>query len=308
MASEKIPSVSIDGTEIPLSDFEDMSQEEQIEMMRLWFRENYEDPVERTPYESSEGGYIYIWGGPYDAREELSVFEGYVPDEVIEKLAHDLSMDCPEWTGAETPSDYEDGYLALILSDNEYFQSFSDSIENINEILEANVDGAAQTHLFGLLYVSVITAIETYLSDAFINAVLKDNQHLRRFVENNPEFSQKRFSLSEIFSRHESIKDEVKEYLLSQLWHNIAKIKPMYETTLGAHFPSNLGPIFQAINKRHDLVHRNGKDKDGKQIELTKQDVESLMEDALGFINHINEQMVKNEEESAKRGSENNCC
>ena len=188
--------------------------------------------------------------------------------------------------------------MALILSDNEYFQSFSNSIDNIKEILEANVDGAAQTHLFGLLYVSVITAIETYLSDAFINTVLKDNQHLRSFVENNPEFLKKTFSLSEIFSRHENIKDEVKEYLLSQLWHNIAKIKPMYETTLGVYFQSNLGPIFQAINKRHDLVHRNGKDKEGDQIELTKQDVESLIEKALGFINHINEQMVNNDEET----------
>lgn len=98
MANEDIHSISIDDAEIPLSDFEDMSREEQIETMRSWFLENYEDPVERTPYESSEGGYIYIWGGPYDAHEELSVFGGYVPDDVIEELAHDLSMDCPEWT------------------------------------------------------------------------------------------------------------------------------------------------------------------------------------------------------------------
>lgn len=292
------PSIIIDGTEIHLGDFEEMSREEQIETMRAWFLENYEDPVERTPYESREGGYIYIWGGPYDAYDELSVFGGYVPDDVIEELAHDLSMDCPEWTSAEKPSDYEDGYLALILSDNEYFKSFNESIGNIKEILEANVDGAAQTHLFGLLYVSVITAVETYLSDAFINTILGDNQHLRKFVENNPEFLKKTFSLSEIFVRHESIKDEVKEYLLSQLWHNIAKIKSMYETTLDVSFPSNLGPIFQAINIRHDLVHRNGRDKNGVQIELSIEDVETLIKNASSFINHINEQLDSNDEET----------
>jgi hypothetical protein len=270
MKNDETPTVTIDGSDIPLDDFCEMSQEEQIKMMRSWFLQNYEDPVERTPYESREGGYIYIWGGPYDAHEELSIFGGYVSDEVIEELAHALSMDCPEWTSAEQPSDYEDGYLELILSDNEYFQSFNQSIENIEEILEANVHGAAQTHLFGLLHVNVITAIETYLSDAFINTVLNDNQHLRQFVESNPEFSKKSFSLSEIFSRHESIKDEVKEYLISQLWHNIAKIKPMYEAALGVTFPSNLGAIFQAINVRHDLVHRNGRNKDDVQIELSK--------------------------------------
>jgi hypothetical protein len=298
MNNDETPSVTIDGTEIHLSDFKKMSREEQIETMRAWFLESYEDPVERTPYESREGGYIYIWGGPYYAHDELSVFWGYVPDDAIEELAHDLSMDCPEWTSSEKPSDYEDGYLALILSDNEYFKSFNNSIGNIKEILEANVDGTAQTHLFGLLYVSVITAIETYLSDAFINTILGDNQHLRKFVENNPEFSKRTFSLSEIFARHESIKDEVKEYLLSQLWHNIAKIKPMYEATLDVIFLSNLGPIFQAINIRHDYVHRNGRDKNGVQIELSKEDVETLIANASSFINHIDEQLNSNDEET----------
>lgn len=30
------------------------------EVMRSWFLSNYEDPAENTPYESAEGGYIYI--------------------------------------------------------------------------------------------------------------------------------------------------------------------------------------------------------------------------------------------------------
>jgi hypothetical protein len=36
-----------------------------------WFQRNFEDPVHQTPFESAEGGYIYLWGGPYDAAEEL---------------------------------------------------------------------------------------------------------------------------------------------------------------------------------------------------------------------------------------------
>jgi hypothetical protein len=40
-----------------------------IEMMVAWFFENFENPAERTPYD--EGCYVWIWGGPCDAREEL---------------------------------------------------------------------------------------------------------------------------------------------------------------------------------------------------------------------------------------------
>lgn len=39
--------------------------------MLEWFAANFEDPAESTPYESAEGGYIWIWGGPYDAREQI---------------------------------------------------------------------------------------------------------------------------------------------------------------------------------------------------------------------------------------------
>ncbi|WP_140162513.1 hypothetical protein [Billgrantia desiderata] len=247
MEAEESPTITIEFTEVPLSDFEDMSREEQMETMRAWFLENYEDPVERTPYESREGGYIYIWGGPFNAYDELSIFGGYVPDDVIEKLAHDLSMECPEWTSAAKPSDYEDDYLELILSDNEYFKSFNDSIEHVNEILAADVGGAAQAHLYGLLYTSVITAVETYLSDAFINTVLSDSAYLRAFVERNPEFAKKTFKLSEVFLKHEGIKDEVKDYLLSQLWHNMKKIKPMYKATLGVSFPEDLGRYLKQL-------------------------------------------------------------
>jgi hypothetical protein len=36
-----------------------------------WFLANYEDPAESTPYCSAEGGYQYLCGGPYAAREEI---------------------------------------------------------------------------------------------------------------------------------------------------------------------------------------------------------------------------------------------
>src|SRR6185437_5627783 len=68
--------------------------------MKEWFLANYTDPVENTPYESAEGGYIFIWGGPYDPREELDTqFGGDVPDEIIQELADELTDIAPEWTG-----------------------------------------------------------------------------------------------------------------------------------------------------------------------------------------------------------------
>jgi hypothetical protein len=62
--------------------------------MLHWFGRNFEDPANETPYNSQEGGYLYIWGGPYDAREELGdEFEGLVPDDLIDEVVDEVQRD-----------------------------------------------------------------------------------------------------------------------------------------------------------------------------------------------------------------------
>jgi len=66
--------------------FRRFPKSEKIDLMVEWFYQNYEDPANSTPYESAEGGYQYIWGGPYDANDEIgSMFGGLVPDKWIEE-------------------------------------------------------------------------------------------------------------------------------------------------------------------------------------------------------------------------------
>jgi hypothetical protein len=40
-----------------------------VELMVLWFFQNFEDPAHNTPWD--EGECVFIWGGPFDARAEL---------------------------------------------------------------------------------------------------------------------------------------------------------------------------------------------------------------------------------------------
>ena len=101
-----------DGHGISRTSFRSMGKAEKIELMAVWFRSNYEDPVERTPYETAEGGYQWIWGGPYDAREELSEkFEGIVPDAWIEEAVEEVESDgLTDWAPKPKPEDYDDSW------------------------------------------------------------------------------------------------------------------------------------------------------------------------------------------------------
>ena len=84
----------------PADAFTEMSDEEQHEAMWEWFHAHFEDPANQTPYESAEGGYIYIWGGPYDARDQIgNEFYEVVPQEVMDRVIERIQRDGWEWAG-----------------------------------------------------------------------------------------------------------------------------------------------------------------------------------------------------------------
>lgn len=273
-------------------DLKNSDKDTQIEVMRTWFFRHFEDPANSTPYESAEGGYIYIWGGPYDAQEELeSEFSGVVPSEVIEELANELSETSWEWSGIPSGKDFDDYVLEDIASLSEFLYSFEASISDITELLLAPVDISVAHCFYRLLYANVITALETYLSDAFISSVLQNQQLLRRFIETTPEFRKEKVPVSDIFKAFEAIEPKARRYLGEIRWHNLERVKPMYRDTLGIEFPTELDKLFSAILVRHDIVHRNGKTKDGAERVITRDSVHQLITNVESFVFHIENQL-----------------
>ena len=75
--------------------FAEMSEKEQIDAMVDWFNLMFEDPHNQMPYAGKDtdipyavGNYLYPWGGPYDAIEELEDrFSSVAEFETIEKAA-----------------------------------------------------------------------------------------------------------------------------------------------------------------------------------------------------------------------------
>ncbi|MDT8332591.1 hypothetical protein RQ831_16155 [Roseomonas gilardii] len=69
------------------SQLKKMSRVRQVAYLTYWFNEMFVDPAEETPYESREGGYQYIFGGPYDARDELDDQFSHLVTEGVISLA-----------------------------------------------------------------------------------------------------------------------------------------------------------------------------------------------------------------------------
>jgi hypothetical protein len=269
-------------------------KETQISVMKTWFLQHYEDPAEHTPHESKEGGYIYIWGGPYESIEELEAeFGNLVSKEVIKKLSEELDKISEKWSGKPRQEGFDDYLITAIANFSEYLSNFQNIIIDIDVLLKTQVHCSVSTCFHRLLYINVITAMETYLSDAFINTVMNDDHLLRRFVETTPEFQKEKIPLSHIFQTMEGIKSKTQHYLARMVWHHLDKVKELYSHTLKVEFPQDLKMLFSAVVLRHDIVHRNGKTKDGKDLLIISSDVIELIKTVTAFVLHVDEQLPK---------------
>jgi len=282
---------------ITAADLSKADPELQEEVMRVWFYENY-DPPDDLPYDGREGGYQFIYGGPFDPQEELeSEFSGVVPDSVIEKLAKELRNISFEWSAPDPGPDPDDEYLqhlsGSIKGSLGPFEEFKRSASDIRGLSQVKVESARQQCFNRLLYANVIAALEAYLSDFFQTALDKHSELRRRFVETNPEYSKQKFSLSKVFEEYERIDVRVGEYLVSVLWHNLAVVKNMFADTLEIKFTDKLDRLFTAVLARHDLVHRNGRKKEGGEHCITLDQVDELLKMSETLVDDIEAQWKK---------------
>ena len=278
-------------TRFTTEDFDGLDARAQAEIMRAWFLDNYEDPVHSLPYESREGGYIWVYGGPYDAGQVLrDMFEALVSERIIERLAQELVDECPEWV--EQSHLIDDDYIGsvYVLEPTAYFDEYQQAMVSHRALLHLGVPHQAENRFYGMVFVNLIAMMEAYLSDAFIGTVLESEPFMRKFVASTPEFKDRNISLAEIYGTLDTIRSTVEKYLGDVVWHRLAKVKKMYRDTLGVSFPDDLGAIFRAIQVRHALVHRNGKIR-GKEVVITKMSVEVLAEKIEEFIQHIEDQI-----------------
>jgi len=271
-------------------------REHQLDAMRTWFLDHYEDPANCLPYETAEGGYQYIWGGPYAASAELQdEFGGVVPDGVIEDLADELNAISYEWSRPPSDSDLDEELLSAVRSNTEYYSNFSASLKTAERMLKGSSRASYREELRLLIFANVVTALETYLSDAFINTVMPDVDLVQKLIETSPHFQQQSIRLSDVIKRARGIEREAQAYLLDFAWHHLARVDRLYASTLGFGLPlSSFGDVLAGIDKRHDVVHRNGRAKDGSPVRLTKEEV-------AGWIRRVRELVDAIETELAER-------
>ncbi|OZB18871.1 MAG: hypothetical protein B7X53_02025 [Hyphomonas sp. 34-62-18] len=87
---------------------DDDDRQSRIDALVEWFFEHYEDPAHRLPHISAEGGYQWIHGGPYDARDVLSDNFSDEPEDILEAAIDQIETDGTDWSPVPGREDYDD--------------------------------------------------------------------------------------------------------------------------------------------------------------------------------------------------------
>lgn len=180
--------------------------------------------------------------------------------------------------------DYEEEYKSVFF--DEHVRETIDVLDKI-EVL----DESSKKLLYRTLYANVISSMEAYLSDRLIQKVLSSEETKRHFVENFKDFEDVKISLSDIYENIENIESRIKKSLREIIYHHLPRIRNIYKSTLNIDL-GDISDLMKCVSIRHDIVHRNGKDKDGNLQVINKNDVEELATKVTEFIRNIESQFA----------------
>lgn len=203
-----------------------------------------------------------------------------IPDiDEDETMVHVSEFD--DWEGL-----YED-QIDAYLEDSDAFGSFKKEIEKLRKLTTYPIlDSDIEEIIFKQAYSAAITCMEEYLADTLINHVLTNDIYFRRFVESYKGFQSNNLSIAKIYKQLDGLKALVKNTLIKINYNGDKEVMTIFEAVFQIKTPSTK-PLKEIIITRNDLVHRNGKTKEGDRILLDKVKIESTFQSVEKFISEI---------------------
>ncbi|MDD9158026.1 HEPN/Toprim-associated domain-containing protein [Aliivibrio sp. S4TY2] len=172
--------------------------------------------------------------------------------------------------------------------ETKFHQNFCTSLGELAVLNETTENATLQRMVFA----SVITAMEAYLSDTMKSHVLNRSAVKRRFVESHQVFKEK-LAKKDVFAFLDTLDKTLNTEIDKISFHNIDTVKDLYQKVLACDFPEDkLDQLRPSVFVRHDIVHRNGKKSDGFSVDVSQQDVIDLIELVKSLIRDIDQQIL----------------
>jgi hypothetical protein len=229
--------------------------------------------------EESDDGIVYNY---------IITFDPNAPKKILSKIKKLDGSNAVLLSPWEYEGDYyyEEQFQA-ITSNKYFYESFLKAMDSASILNDYDIDeGELTITLKRQIYVSVMAALEAFLSETFINLTNDHPEYFRNFIESYPDFKERKIEMSRIFAEQERIKDTAKKVMVEIIYHNLAKVSKMYNSTFKIEFP-DIAAMAKCVHVRHDIVHRNGKTVEGQKVHLNKEVIAELIKLTSSFVRDL---------------------
>ena len=235
--------------------------------------------------------YVVLQFSEDSPKELLKMVRGLIDDEFSLRIPSNILEEHDEWDDATwtTSGEVVQPYAV-----------FLNSCFHLGDILaEYGKDGRgilkhSAPIITRMVFVQLIGALEAYLGDALIKSVMEDSHAFERLISQDMDLAVNKFTLSDIAKNSNIVSDTVRQHLQDVVYHNLAKVAKIYKIALRVDiWPSKdvKQELFVAIQRRHDCVHRDGRNKNGEElVEVTAEYVRKILDTVNIFVSHIENQ------------------
>lgn len=130
-----------------------------------------------------------------------------------------------------------------------------------------------------MVFTQYVSVMEAYLADRLIKLIISDESKLIAFIGGTKALREHSFSLIDLTKSPVSPLDIAKTYIQHQSLHALETVAAFYRPVLKFElFTSKVeeSAATELIKIRHHLVHRNGRDNEGNEIEIGDEVVVSI--------------------------------
>lgn len=168
------------------------------------------------------------------------------------------------------------------------FDEFNATMQKLRGMLESDLVLTNDIFL-KMVDAFAVTAMEAYLSGTLIEKVKQNEKYLLNAAQKIEDIKDEKMTLYEVVKSPDQAQKRILEKLYEFMYHNLPKIKCIYETVFEIKIDCSLKDLMTIVRRRHDIVHRNGKNKDGVEIVLSAATVEQDIDVISSFVKKIND-------------------
>lgn len=176
------------------------------------------------------------------------------------------------------------GYYALLLV----------QADNIMEVARLNSDHNFKRVVYGMAYSHAVTLLESYISQSLVALAMQYSCYVRRITQHyDPIGTIKKDGWKKVLESEGGISSLVVESLSMDVFHNLKTVKNIF----GLMFEEvgkgiDIGPLETIIERRHDIVHRNGTSMTGETLVVQYDTLETDVMLIKKFANDLKERMT----------------